>query len=174
VLAGCKPKEGSTGAAMDTAASSAAAGAGAAANTTMATARSAADTGMAAARSAVGGTISLADLAGTWDMQSKADSGKDTTTNKYTLVAKADSTGWALHFKNRKPVAVKIVSVGGDSIVTEAGPFESIRRKGVQVHTVTVMRKEGDKLVGNTVAHYVTKGPDSVMTLHTEGTKAAK
>jgi hypothetical protein len=34
------------------------------------------------------------------------------------------------------------------------------------------MRKEGDKLVGTTTAHYQIKGADSVLTLRSEATRA--
>ena len=39
--------------------------------------------------------------------------------------ATADTSGWTLTFPNRKPVPVRVVAVDGDSIVTEAGPYES-------------------------------------------------
>ena len=42
----------------------------------------------------------------------------------------------------------------GDSIITDAGPYESVLRKGVQVNTRVVSRLRGDKLVGTTTAHY--------------------
>jgi hypothetical protein len=50
-------------------------------------------------------------------------------------------------------------------------PFESVLRKGVQVSTTSVLRKQGDKLVGITVAHYKTKGADSVTRLPTTLTR---
>jgi hypothetical protein len=64
------------------------------------------------------------------------------------------------------------VTIGGDSIITEAGPFESVRRKGVQVRTNSVMRLQDGNLVGNSVAHYVTKAADSVLRLRLTGTRA--
>jgi hypothetical protein len=62
--------------------------------------------------------------------------------------------------------------IEGDSIIADAGPFESVRRDGVMVNTRTVYRMEGDRLVGVTTAHYETSGPDSVLILNTEGTRA--
>ena len=53
-----------------------------------------------------------------------------------------------------------------------AGPYESVLRKGVQVKTTTVFRLQDGKLVGTTVAHYTTKGADSVRNLRAEGTRA--
>ena len=63
-----------------------------------------------------------------------------------------------------------VTLVDGDSITTVAGPYPSNLRKGVDVMTETVLRKQGDKLVGRTIATY-SKGPDSVLVLVTEGTR---
>ena len=53
-----------------------------------------------------------------------------------------------------KPVPVRVVAVAGDSIVTDAGPYESFVRKGVRVTTRTVSRLESGKLVGTIEARY--------------------
>ena len=114
--------------------------------------------------------ISLADVAGKWAMTTMTEKG-DSTLLKYELVATADTTGWTFNFPKRKPVPAH-VTVSGDSIVLEAGPFESLLRKGVQVTTHGVARLQDGKLVGTTVARYVTHGPDSVRNLRFEGTRA--
>jgi hypothetical protein len=114
--------------------------------------------------------ISLADLAGTWKMRSTPETG-DTTSIQYELHAAAEPSGWTINFPKRKPIPVR-VTPGGDSLLTEAGPYPSVIRKGVQVRTQGVMRLEGGKLVGTTVARYTTTGPDSVVRLRTEGTKS--
>jgi hypothetical protein len=64
------------------------------------------------------------------------------------------------------------VTVDGDSIMTEAGPYQSVRRKGVQVRTNSVMRLQGGTLVGTTTARYNVKTADSVLVLNTTGTRA--
>jgi hypothetical protein len=56
--------------------------------------------------------------------------------------------------------------------MTTSEPYESVRRKGVQVTTTSAFRRQGDKLVGTTVAHYKSGGADSVLRLRTEATKA--
>ena len=118
-------------------------------------------------------TISLADLAGRWDVTSTPESGSDMTPTRYTLTATSDMTGWSITFPDRpEPVALRVVSVDGDSVVTEAGPFESVRRKGVQVTTRGVLRLAGDRLVGSTRARYETTGADTVLILRTEGVRA--
>ena len=116
------------------------------------------------------GTISFADVAGKWNMRSVPESG-DTTPTTYVLEAKADSAGWMLRFPNGPNVPVHAIAAG-DSIVMHAGPYASVRRKGVQVTTESVLRRQGDRVVGATVAHYKTTGPDSVLRLRSEGTRA--
>jgi hypothetical protein len=114
-------------------------------------------------------TISLADVAGTWDMRSVPETGADTTATVYQVQATAD--GWTLFLPDRDPVEAA-VTTSGDSIIVDAGPFESVRRAGVMVRTHTAFRLEGDRLVGTTVAHYETSDADSVLLLHVEGTRA--
>ena len=123
----------------------------------------AADTVAAAA------TISLADVAGTWDVRSVPETGADTTATVYQIQATAD--GWTLYLPDRDPIEAA-VTTSGDSIIVDAGPFESVRRAGLMVSTRGVFRLEGDRLVGTTVAHYETSEADSVLRLHVEGTRA--
>jgi hypothetical protein len=128
------------------------------------------DTTTPAAPAAAPG-ISLADVAGKWTVKGMSETG-DTTLVTYELNATADTTGWTINFPNRPPVPVHVVSVAGDSIVIEAGPYESVLRKGVQVTTHGVSRLKDGKFVGTTIAHYSVKTADSVRTIKTEGTRA--
>jgi hypothetical protein len=147
VLAGCsKPKEQP---AMDTAA----------------------DTTAAAPVAPAPAPIKLADVAGKWSVRVMPENG-DTTLTKYEMVATGDSSGWSINAPKRKPIPVRIVAVDGDSIVTEAGPFESLIRKGVKVTSRSVNRLQDGKLVGTITARYATTGPDSVAHLRSEGTRA--
>lgn len=131
------------------------------------------DTAAGATAPAPSSTVSLADFAGRWDVRSKPESGPDTSSTLYVLTATSESTGWTITFPNRsEPVPVRVIAVEGDSIVTEAGPFASVRRQGVQVSTRQVLRLEGGRLVGSTRARYVSTGADSVLVLRTEGTRA--
>jgi hypothetical protein len=115
--------------------------------------------------------IALADVAGKWSVRLMPESG-DSTLLSYDMVATGDTSGWAFNFPKRKPVPVRVVSVDGDSIVTEAGPFESNLRKGVQVTSRTVNRLQDGKLVGATTARYATSGPDTVAHFRFEATRA--
>lgn len=132
--------------------------------------RTAMDTVAAAPATPAASAISLADVAGKWKVRSTDEAGGNVVETK--LVATADTSGWTLTGPNRKPVPVRVSAVAGDSIVTEAGPFESFIRKGVQVTTRAVYRLQGGKLVGTTEARYATKGGDSVAQRPTEGTRA--
>jgi hypothetical protein len=115
-------------------------------------------------------TVSLADMAGTWHVTSKVD-GSDKVV-KYDMVLTSDKEGWALKFPDREPIPIRVLTVEGDSVVSEAGPFESVLRKGVQVSTSVVTRLQDGKLVGTTTARYQVTGPDTVTHLTFEGTRA--
>lgn len=135
----------------------------------------AADTGAAAPAAApmpAPAGISLATVAGRWNMRSVPESGTDTSATEYVLEATTSTGGWTITFPNREPIPTRVVAVEGDSIVVEAGPFESARRQGMQVSTHSVFRMQNDRLAGTTVARYVTTGPDSVLRLRSEGTRA--
>lgn len=128
----------------------------------------ASDSAASAARSS-SATISLADVAGKWKLRSMDPDGSNPA--EAVLIATADTLGWTYTGPDRKPVPVRVVAVGGDSIVTEQGPYESLIRKGVQVRLRTVSRLQGDKLVGTVEARYATKSGDSVAHRRTEATR---
>ena len=115
--------------------------------------------------------LSLADLAGTWYVRSTVE-GQESTVVTYDMVTTATRDGWSIKFKDRDPIPVRVVAVEGDSVVTEAGPFESVLRKGTQVSTTVVSRLQDGKLVGRTTARYQVSGADSVAHLNFEGTRA--
>jgi glucose/arabinose dehydrogenase len=114
-------------------------------------------------------TISLADLAGRWNFETRGD-GADTTVTKAVVVATADSTGWVMELPTGKKVA-NHVSVSGDSIMVKSDTYPSMRRKGKQVWSEGVYHLEDGKLVGTLTGHYANSGADSVLKLHSVGTK---
>jgi hypothetical protein len=114
--------------------------------------------------------ISLADVAGKWTVRAMTEK-KDSTLVTYQLTATADTTGWAITFPNRKPMPVHVKTVGAN-VITDAGPYESVLRRGVQVTTHGVFHLENGKLVGTTIAHYTVTTADSVRRVPTEGTRA--
>ncbi|MDQ6830420.1 MAG: hypothetical protein M3081_16295 [Gemmatimonadota bacterium] len=124
----------------------------------------------AAAPAPAAAALSLADIAGKWNVRSVPEAG-DTTPTNYVMTATADTTGWSLAFTNGLVVRPH-VRVSGDSLIMDAGPYSSVRRKGVQVTTHGIFRRQGDKLVGSTDAHYKTTGADSTLRLRSEATRA--
>ncbi len=115
--------------------------------------------------------ISLADVAGKWNVRAVPASGTDTTPTNSVITATSNTSGWTITFPGRAPIPMRI-SVDGDSIMAETGPYPSVRRKGVQVKTNGVMRLRGGNLVGSTTAHFQVKTADSVLVLTTTGTRA--
>ena len=116
-------------------------------------------------------TLSLADLAGNWTQTVRTET-SDSVLVTATITATADTTGWTVTLPGRQPMPVR-VSVSGDSIMTATGPYESVLRKGVQVTTNGVLRRQPDgKLTGITIARYQGAAADSVVRLRTELTKA--
>lgn len=113
--------------------------------------------------------ISLADVAGTWNLAVTNDRGDPPPT--VDLVATSDPSGWTLVAPGRDPIPVA-VQAAGDSIVTDAGPYSSLIREGVQVSTHVVYRLDGDRLVGQGTARYETADSDSIVNLQVEGTRA--
>jgi len=148
VLAGCAKKEN---AAVDTS--------GAMASSTTAT-----------TTTATSGAVNLADVAGKWNMRAVPMNG-DTTATNYVLTATSNTSGWTITFPGRPPMPVK-VNADGDSLTIAAGPYSSVRRKGVQVTTYGTLRMQGGSLTGSTTAHYKVKGADSVLVLTTTGQRA--
>jgi len=95
----------------------------------------------------------------------------DTTPTTYVLTATSSTTGWTIKFPGRAPVAAR-VTVAGDSVEIDAGPYPSVRRKGVTVTTNGGLRVVNGGLVGTNTAHYKVKTADSVLVLNTTGTRA--
>ena len=102
---------------------------------------------------AQGGSIKLSDVAGTWEGKSMYGP-KDSVVVPWVLTATADGKGWTLKLANRDPIPTRIVATGGDSIVTEAGPFASVLRAGQMVTTRTTGHYSGNKMTGTIEARY--------------------
>lgn len=100
--------------------------------------------------------IKLADVAGTWATKSTVGP-KDSVITQGQLTATADGKGWTLKYPGHDPIVLRVVATGGDSIVTEAGPYPSIVRPGM---TVTLLRVvghyKGNSMTGTFEAHYAT------------------
>src|SRR5687768_8828504 len=114
--------------------------------------------------------ISLDQVAGKWNVRVLSAETGDSTLTSYVLDAKADTAGWTFQFPTGTPIAMKVVSMAGDSMVTESGPFDSRLQKGVKVHSIVTWRLRDGKLAGTVVSHYDTK-PPTTRNLITEGTR---
>ena len=113
----------------------------------------------------------MADMAGTWSVKTMP-MGSDSVLLTYEMTATADTSGWMITFPGRDPIPARVSPMMGDSVIIEAGPYESALRKGVQVWIHSVARLDGGKMVSSTVAHYAVNTPDSVVNLRGEGTRA--
>ena len=113
--------------------------------------------------------VNMADLAGTWTVQVMGES-SDSVLLTYTMAATAMTDGWTISLPGR-PTMPMTVSVAGDSVMTMVAPYESVLRKGVQVSTESVARLVDGKMMGTSMAHYVTSMADSVVRLRFVGTK---
>jgi len=100
-------------------------------------------------------SVKLADVAGTWTIESavKTAAGKDTTVTSELVVA-ADGKSLVTNLAGRDPIPTRIVARGGDSLVTEAGPFQSVVRAGQTVTTRETLHFKGDNVSGTIEARY--------------------
>jgi hypothetical protein len=114
--------------------------------------------------------MSLDQVAGKWNVRITSAETGDSTLTSYVLDAKADTAGWTFQFPTGAPIAMHVTSMAGDSLVTEAGPFDSRLQKGVKVHSIVTWRVRDGKLVGTVVSHYDTK-PPTTRNLMAEGTR---
>ena len=115
--------------------------------------------------------ITLASVAGKWNVNVMGESSDSVVaTNVATFTE--DPAGWSFQFPSGPVIPIRNVTVAGDSIIYDAGPFASAVRKGMQVsNRVAVTLRDGN-LVGNVTARYQTTGADSVRQFRIVGTRA--
>jgi hypothetical protein len=118
---------------------------------------------------AMAAPLTLADLAGTWSVQALAET-SDSVLTTYTLTATPDASGWTLTFPGRDPIPAS-VAVDGDSLIMDAGPYESVLRAGEQVTIHGVSRLDNGMLMGTFMARYATASADSVLRGRMHGTR---
>ncbi|HTR22323.1 MAG TPA: hypothetical protein VMH88_15850 [Gemmatimonadales bacterium] len=99
--------------------------------------------------------IKLSDVAGVWDSKTMMGP-KDSVVITIVITATADAKGWTMT-NGKNVVPVRVVSSGGDSIVTEAGPYPSYLRPGATVTLLrTVGHYKGNEMWGSFTATYAT------------------
>lgn len=114
----------------------------------------------AAASTAPPAALSIAQLEGKWQGKTMPSS-KDTVVGTWTLDAPQDTSKWVTSFTNGPRVPVHVVSIAGDSIVAQMGPYKSVTARQM-VTTRVVNHVHGDSLVGTFEMRPVSK-PDSVI-----------
>lgn len=113
----------------------------------------------------------VASMAGTWRVNVMPVD-KDSVLTSHDLWLSADTSQWKMKFDDRSDtIKVNVVALQSDSVTVQFGPYNSALRKNVQVVTDAVYRLQGDKLVGNILAHYSVSTPDSLVRLRFEGTR---
>ena len=107
------------------------------------------------ATNAMATKLKPADVAGTWTFQNsvKNAAGQDTIVSS-ELTVSADAKTWTTHLAGRDPVVTRVVTMGGDSVVTESGPFPSVARPGQKVRTQETFHFKGNEAWGTIVARY--------------------
>jgi hypothetical protein len=96
--------------------------------------------------------IRLANVAGTWNTKWMTGPNDSVIV---TSVISAHGKAWTMTFPEREPIPVRVVAIGGDSIVTEAGPYPSTRRPGQIVTLVrSVSHYRGNIMTGTFEASY--------------------
>ena len=114
--------------------------------------------------------MSLGSLAGMWNVNvMPAD--RDTILTSYVLDA-TDSTAWKFTFTGRTDaIPMRITGMSGDTLLTEAGPFQSGVQSGQQVDVKTKSWMQGDRMLMSVDAHYAGTPADSIVKLRAEGTR---
>jgi hypothetical protein len=118
--------------------------------------------------------VTLSDFVGTWVGEVKAE-GSDSVLAHVELFATGQADGWSYTVVNAHDPArssttpAQVTSIGGDSIVVEAGPFASVLREGQMVSTHAVYRLQNGRLTGT--AHTTYPGSGETITLMTEATR---
>lgn len=116
-------------------------------------------------------SVSLADMAGTWNMRTLNMPG-DSVLVTYEIFATNDVSGWTLTFSGRDPIPVRVIEVSGDSVIIDAGPYPSALQHGVTVSTRFDMKLQGERLTGLITAVYDMPQGQTTVPLRAEGTRA--
>ena len=99
-------------------------------------------------------SMKMSDLAGVWDAKTMAGP-KDSVVMTEVMTMTADGKGWTMWGAGRTDaVPVRVLSMAGDSVVTEDGPFPSALRTGQMVTVRTIAHFKGDSMWGTALATY--------------------
>jgi|GEM_PF-1461917 len=80
---------------------------------------------------------------------------KDSVIATVVITVSDDAKTWSMKFPDRPAIPVRVVTTGGDSVVTDAGPYPSTKRPGQSVTLLhAVSHFKGDHMTGTFEAHY--------------------
>lgn len=113
-------------------------------------------------------SISQSQWAGTWDVEASVV-GSEGVAAKYVLTI-ADS-GWHIRFADGSEIRPRVLTIDGDSVMTQSGPYPSTLRTGVSVVTEGVFRLKNGKMIGRSVARYSASTADSVRRINSVGVR---
>ena len=103
---------------------------------------------------AAGAQIKLSDVAGAWNGKSFVGP-KDSVTVAYVMTIPAEGKAGSIKFAKGDAVATRLVTMGGDSLVVDAGPYPSVLRPGETVTTLrTIWHFKGSTATGTFMARY--------------------
>lgn len=129
-----------------------------------------ADTTAAAAPPPPPPSITAADLTGTWDMKTMPMD-RDTVLTTGTMTSTGAADGWTMTLgASKTAIPVRIVSMAGDSVVSETGVFNSAVRRGQKVSIHSIQHLRDGKLTGVVHAKYAN---GDTATFRVESTKRA-
>jgi len=96
----------------------------------------------------------VSGAAGTWNTKTMIGP-KDSVATTFVLTIAADGKSATIRFPNRDAIPTRILAMGGDSVVTEAGPYPSVLRPGQTVSSLrAVAHYKGNTMTGTFEAHY--------------------
>ncbi|HYL20372.1 MAG TPA: hypothetical protein VEU74_01325 [Gemmatimonadales bacterium] len=102
-------------------------------------------------------TVSAAQkpgAAGTWNARTMIGP-KDSVAAVYVLTVAPDGKSATIRFPGRDALPARILAMGGDSIVTEVGPYPSVLRPGQTVTSLkSVAHYKDTSMWGTFEAHY--------------------
>ena len=99
-------------------------------------------------------TAGAQEAAGVWSNKFMIGA-KDSVIATVLITVSDDAKTWIMKFTDRPPIPVRVVATGGDSVVTDAGPYPSTKRPGQSVTLLhSVSHFKGDHMTGTFQAHY--------------------
>jgi hypothetical protein len=114
--------------------------------------------------------MSMSSLAGMWNVNVMPPD-RDTVLTSYVLDA-TDSTAWKFTFTGRTDVIpMGVTGMSGDTLLTEAGPFDSGVRSGQRVSVKAKNWVQDGQIISAVESHYEGTPADSIVRFRSVGTR---